>query len=379
MKKLTENFSIKLLSLGIAFILWIFITNLINPMVSGFVNVPITLENEDYILEQNKTYVVKDSRVVKINYLVKSNEQTRVRQSDFKVTVDLKDLDVTTNLPVHVTALNDIDNFISNYSAEPDHLHVELDDVSRNEYVVGYEIKGDAGAGHSVGNVILSPSVVYITGSNAAIDSIGNISIEIPLTDQEEIFSGVAKVRVYDKGGNALSTAGLALSAEEISYTVVLNSRANIVLNAVVEGNVKPGYTYAGAQVVPSNIMINGPKSAVQNMYMQDLPTINIDELDENTEYTFKTSEILPKGITSSTDIIKVIITINESPMPSPMRDGGFGPRRENENIGESGSNVISMPTTTAQSEEYESVEGEIVESSNVIDITESAAGSGTE
>ena len=37
------------------------------------------------------------------------------------------------------------------------------------------------------------------------------------------------------------------------------------------------------------------------------------------------------------------------------------------------------MPTTTAQREEYESVEGEIVESSNVIDITESAVGSGTE
>ena len=112
MKKLTENFSIKLLSFGIALILWMFINNVINPVVSGFVSVPISIENENYILDQNKTYVIVDSRVVKVTYVVKSNAQTLIRQNDFKVYVDLKDLETTNRLPIHVQTLNDVESYV---------------------------------------------------------------------------------------------------------------------------------------------------------------------------------------------------------------------------------------------------------------------------
>ena len=353
MKWLTENFSIKILSLGVALIIWIFISNVTNPMVSGFVSVPVTFENENYILEQNKTYAVVDSRVVKVTYLVKSNAQTHVRQSDFKVTVDLKDLETTNKLPVRVTPLNNIDNDISNILPDPQYLHVELQNISRNEFPVEYEIKGDAGPGHSVGSVILSPNVVYISGSNVAVENIGKASIEIPLSNNEEAFSGIAKVKVYDKNGAVLSNDGLALSAEDINYFVVINTRANVTLNAVVEGNVKPGFVYAGVQVVPSNIMISGPRSAVQNQYVIDLPTINIEGLESNTEYTYKVSDILPKGITANVDTIKVNVTINPNPFP--------GPHLEIRSPGETSAKVISMPTT-APNDETESIEEEVEE-----------------
>lgn len=339
MKRLTENIHIKLLSLGLAFILWIFITNSINPMVSGFVNVPVTIENEDYILEQNKTYTVIDSRIIKVTYKVQSNAQTNVRQSDFKVFVDLKDLETTNSLPIHVTPLNDVDTFISNILPEPQVLHVELDNVARSEFAVQYNIRGDVGAGHSVGNVILSPSVVYVSGSKAAVDSIDRISIEIPLSDREETFSGVAKVRLFDGNGVPIPNGGFMLSAEDINYSVVVNSRASINLNAIVEGSVKPGFMYSGVQVSPSSVMISGPKSVVQNMYVQDVK-VNIEDLDQNTEYTVKMTDVLPKGITCSVDTVKVNVMVNINP------DMAYGHQSD---IGESSSNVINMPTTSAE------------------------------
>ena len=191
MQKLTENLSLKLLSLGIAFIIWTFITNTINPMVSGFVSVPVSIENESYILNQNKTYVVIDSRIIKVTYMVKSDSQTMIRQNDFKVYVDLKDLESTNSLPIHVTVSSDKEDYISNVLPEPQFLHVEIDDVSRNEFEVQYDLRGDVGLEHSVGSVILSPNVVYVSGSDVSVDNVDRVSIEIPLNDKEEMFSGV--------------------------------------------------------------------------------------------------------------------------------------------------------------------------------------------
>ena len=53
----------KLLSLAIAAMLWALIMNIINPLVNGFVNIPITVENESYALEQDKTYTILDSKL----------------------------------------------------------------------------------------------------------------------------------------------------------------------------------------------------------------------------------------------------------------------------------------------------------------------------
>lgn len=330
MKKTVENLPIIMLSLMIAIAVWFFVMSLINPWINGFVNVHVSMENEDYILNQNKTYVVLDPRIVKVNYMVKNNEQAIVRQSDFNVYVDLKDLDSTNNLPIHAVPINSLAN-ITNIEVEPSTLHVEIDDVARHDFAIKYEIKGDAHEGHSVGNVILSPNVVYISGSNVLIENIDHVSIEIPIVNREESFSGIAKVKIIDKAGKLMPNEGLALSAQDVNYTVVVNSRANVSVNALVEGNVKTGYTYAGVQVTPNTIIVNGPRSILQNYYNVELPVINIDGFDHNVEIDFATKDVLPPGITSSVESIKVNITINSNVLNRTKNDFiEVGPHIEN-------------------------------------------------
>lgn len=313
MKSLKNNLSIKLISLIISVALWTVIMNIINPLVNGFVNLPIEIENENYAIEQDKAYTIMDSRIVRVSYKVNSNMQTNIRQSDFRVYIDLNDLAYTENLPVHYEVLNNVDFNISNIQVEPSTLHVVLDDVARNEFRIGYDVKGNIGQGHSIGSVILSPNIVYVAGSNAVIDNIDHIAIDIPIKNNEETFSGVEKIKVYAKDGTIIPSTGLSFSSEDIGYSVVVYSRANVSLNAVVDGNVQNGYSYAGAQVYPSNIMIDGPRSVIQNIYTIDLPVINIDGLSSNQEYKYQIADILPIGLKSNTSEVTVKITINDN------------------------------------------------------------------
>ena len=307
------DISMKLLSFAIAIALWIMIMNIINPLVNGFVTLPIEVENENYALEQDKTYTILDSRVIRVSYKVNSSMQTNIRQSDFRVYIDLNDLAYTENIPVQYELLNNVDINISNVQLEPSTLHVVLDDVSRNEYRVQYEIEGDIGQGHSIGSVILSPNIVYVAGSDVAISNIDHIGITIPVKDTEETFSGTAKIKVYAKDGDIMPNDGLTFSSSDIGYSVVVYSSVNVSLNAIVEGNVKNGYTYAGAQVYPSNIIIDGPRSVIQNIYTIDLPVINIDGLSSNQEFRYMISDVLPIGLKSNTTEVTVNVTVNDN------------------------------------------------------------------
>lgn len=319
MKSLSANLSMKLLSLAIAAMLWALIMNVINPLVNGFVNIPIKVENESYALEQDKTYTILDSKTVRVTYKVNSNMQTSIKQSDFKVYVDLNDLAYTEKLPVRYEVLNnEVDAMISNIRVEPSTVHVVLDDVSRNEFRIQYEVLGNISPGHSIGSVILSPNIVYVAGSNAMIGDIGRVSIDIPIKNNEETFSGVAKLKVFAKDGSIIPNEEFKFSSEEIGYSVVVYSRANVSLNAVVEGSVGNGYAYAGAHVYPSNIMIDGPRSVIQNIYTIDLPVINIEGLSGSKEYVYQISEILPIGITSNTNEVVVNVIVNDNVLNRP-------------------------------------------------------------
>lgn len=321
-----------MLSLIIAITIWFVVMNMINPWINGFVSIPVSVENEEYIYNQNKAYIIRDPKNVKVNYMVKNNEQAIVKQSDFNAYIDLKDLDSTNDLTVHIKALNGVDSYVSNVEPEPKTLRVEFDEVVRHDYTVRYEIKGNMIEGHSAGSVILSPNVVYISGSSAGISNIDHVVVEIPVTNREESFSGIATVRIIDKEGNRMSLEGLSLSAKEVNYTVVVNSRANISVNAIVEGNVKAGYTYAGVQVTPNMIIVNGPRSILQNYYNLELPVINIDGFDQNVELDFATKDVLPPGITSNVDNIKVNITINSNVLNRSKNDFiEVGPHMDNE------------------------------------------------
>ena len=350
MKNLRANLSMKIISLVIAGIMWVMIMNIINPLVNGFVNVQIKVENEAYALEQDKTYTIMDTKTARVNYKVNSNMQTNIKQSDFKVYIDLNDLAFTENIPVRYEVLNsEVDANISNIQVVPSTVHVVLDNVSRNEFRLRYEVKGNIGPGHSIGSVILSPNIVYAAGSNVIIDSIDYVSVDIPVKNNEETFSGFAKIKVYAKDGSIIPNDDLKFSSEDIGYSVVVYSRSNVSLNAVVEGNVANGYTYAGAQVYPSNIMIDGPRSVIQNIYTLDLPVINIDGLTGNQEYNYKISDILPIGLTSNTDEVTVNITVNDNILnrPNAIR-ADVGPHNDETNESE-----------TDESETVESSENE--------------------
>ena len=360
-KKLTTNLSIKLISILSAVIIWVVIMNIINPVVSGFVNLNVNVENENVVYEQNKTYFIPGSRSVKVTYKTKTNNQMNIKQSDFYAYIDLNDIsyvmDTTASeklLTVQVKISPELDNVISNVQAEPKEVRVAIDDVLRNEFKVRYNYVGNIGQGHSIGNIVLSPNVVYISGSDDALSIIDHVAIDIPISNNAETFSGVSKIKIYAADGTILPNEGVILSAEDIGYSIVVNSTVNVALNAVTDGHVADGYRLVETKVDPDYLLIEGPRAFVSNIYVFDLPTIDINGLTETKEYKFKTSDVLPLGVISKTSEITVTVVVDNNVINAPT-ESEVGPHVENDKNSEESADVIKASSKKEESETAES------------------------
>ena len=64
-EKLTRNIGLKILSIVLAAILWLVITNIDDPIkTKNFYNVPVEILNEDAIASLNQVYDIKEGETI---------------------------------------------------------------------------------------------------------------------------------------------------------------------------------------------------------------------------------------------------------------------------------------------------------------------------
>ncbi len=117
-ERLTNNLGLKILSILIAFFIWLLVVNVSNPEVSRSQEVTLEIENGSLLTDANKAYEL-NRRTVSVTYDIHTLDEYQIRASDFRAYVDLSELyDVTGSVVVKVEVLNN-SNLIRNVAAKP--------------------------------------------------------------------------------------------------------------------------------------------------------------------------------------------------------------------------------------------------------------------
>ena len=336
MKKLTANLPIKIISLLAAIVIWVSIMHIINPVVNGHVNVQLEVRNENYVKEQNKDYRILDSKDITINYKVKSDKQTSIKSSDFIAYIDLNSLNSSEGtLAVRYEATNDnADSYTSNIELSPKEVKVILVDNIQKNFKVQHNFTGQLKPGKTVGTINLVPDEVIVSGNSLKVSEIDHLSIDIDLSavNNDDSFLGAAKANIYSADGSRISNDGITITPEDIGYSMVINSTSNLKINAAVVGVPETGFVHADTIIEPANVVVEGPRSLLQNYFDVNLLPINIDGLSDTHEYKFKLSDYLKAGVKSAVDEVKVTVIIRSNVINQPV-DTDIGPHIESDNV----------------------------------------------
>ena len=310
----TNNLVLKISSLAVAFLVWIIVVNVSNPIVTRNISVPLNVVNANIITDAGKTYSLMGANSVTVSYEVRSRDQSRISASDFNASIDLGDMyDITGAVPIAVEVVNNKDLIIGAVASKPSIVRVSIEDLQRKEFTLTTKITGTPSDGFSVGEVKLDKTNVVVTGPVSVIGQISQIGVEIDVTGLDSDESGRAELKYFDANGNAfvISDSRVSKSFDNVGYSLVMLNGRTLALNFDVGGSAAQGYKFTGAESTTKSIQVRGQPEVLEGLDSITVPAsaLSVEGATGDVNLTVDIKNFLPANVTAVGDT-KVNVTL---------------------------------------------------------------------
>ena len=324
-KSLMNKFTLKILSLAIAVLIWLIVRNVQDPViVQTFYDIPVTLVNESYLSNNMKIPLLIDGDdTVKVRIKAEESVIKELKKEDIVAQADMTQIymDATPKMvPVEVTCKGIADD---NITVTPRNIQVDIENQTSVEKTIAVNT-GDTtpDKDYEVGSLQANPEKVTISGPESIINKIDKVVAKIDVTGMKE--SNVeldSELKIYDKNQDELSE-------KQLSYLNLAGVQDNkIKIQAQfwkVQKNVKIGSEYSGSpqygyevdsvSVVPETLSLVGTDEALQKLAVEGntltIPASYIDVSGKDSDFDVKVdiSELLPENMKLARDINSTVI-----------------------------------------------------------------------
>lgn len=299
---ISNNLGLKILSLFLAFIIWLVVLNVSNPLVNRRREVTLEIENSEVLTAARRAYEISGKNTVTVSFDVHTRDEYRIRLSDFRAYIDLSELyDVTGSVPVKVEVLNNSDIY-ENVTSRPGVVRVTTEDLQSKPFELQTSISGEAAAGYVLGEVRLSPDIVTVEGPMSQVGLISQVGVRIQAEKPSADFEGHASLVFYDANGNELEADDRVhtdVDETGVAYRVSVDKKKELPLEVQVTGNAAPGYRYTGAECSQTSVFVTGGDSGLASVNTIVIPSsvLDISGATEDRIVMVDIREYLPLGI----------------------------------------------------------------------------------
>lgn len=301
-ERLINNSGLKILSILLAFFVWLLVVNVSNPEVSRSQEVPLEIVNGEVLRDAGRTYEISGKSTVTVGYDVHTLDDYKIRSSDFRAYIDLSELyDVTGSVQVKVEVLNN-KQLIRNAAAKPDVMRVMTEELQVKKFVLTAKQVGTPADEYVVNEITLVPEQVTVEGPISQVGMISSAGAEINVESLSESAEGITTPVLYDANGNKLEdlSSQVSINTSEIRYQVSINKVKTVPLNFTVTGTVASGYRYTGVECSVRSVAVSGLKSTLASLNTISISgsELNVDGAVGDKIVNVDIRDYLPDGIT---------------------------------------------------------------------------------
>ena len=314
---LLKNIDIKLLSLFLAIILWLYIASGENPIIENFFDVSLATNNlrEDLVVKEfplNISVGIKGPK----NVINSISPHQIIGVVDFS---DINEAGIY-KLKVEVIApkRTEITRII------PSDVKVDLERVLTQIVEVEYSLIGIPEKEYSLADEPqLDPSKVKITGAQSILEKIKQIICTIDISGIKDDINKKIEVKALDANGDEVKGVKIEPNIVEASISLTRGYLEKILpVKPRIIGKPAPGYYISQILANPNEIRIFGNYSKISNI--DSLETIPIDVNGITKTLSVKVPPALEEGLNiveGETSLIEVTIQVKESIIQKTLKN----------------------------------------------------------
>lgn len=300
-EKRNKRWGLKLLSLLCAFLVWLGVVNVADPIVTNTVEVPVEIENAEVLEKNNLTYEIVGKKTTTVAYDVKTTNAHRIRPSDFRAYADMTELwSVTGAIPIKVEVLSHGEYLSGTPVSRMSTIKIETEPLQRKRFDLNVSYTGTLEDGYEAGEIKLSPSYLYVEGPESLIGQISSVGIEVSLDGLSIDAEGSAAPLFYDANGNRIDLdERIESSCESVSYSMPVLKVKNLTLDFEVSGEVAEGYRFTGVVCDVKSVPVIGLKSVLASLNTITIPgeSLGLDGARTDVVKTIDLNQYLPVGV----------------------------------------------------------------------------------
>lgn len=313
-EKENKRWGLKLISLLGAFLVWLAVVNVADPIMSDTVEVPIEIVNGSVLEEKGLTYEIIGKKTTTVSYEVNTTNAYRIRATDFRAYADLTELwSVTGSVPIKVEVLKNSDLIRSTPVSKTSTIKIETELLQTKRFDLNTKLIGEVEDGYKAESIIVAPNHVYVEGPESLIGQISSAGIEINVNDLSADTRGTEKIRYYDANGNKFELSDrITARYDTAEYSIQVLKVKTVALDYEVTGTVADRYRFTGVETDIKNVDVLGLKTVLAPLNTLTISgdVLNIEGADADVERTIDLTEYLPDGVTLANDEMKELTVI---------------------------------------------------------------------
>lgn len=310
-RRWTKNLGLKILSLGLAALIWFIIVNIDDPAITRTFRLSVEKRNEDVIASQGMVYEVLEGDAVTITVKGKRSIVEGLTTSDFSAYADLSKLSRWNAVPIKVelTKYLQESDTPSITLGSVDTLIVSLEDTETKQFKVSVVKKGTVEEGYCIGELKTKPNIIQVTGAKSQINKIDEVRVEIDVSNLTENFTTTGVPKVYDVDGKEINSSKMTFSSNEVKVIGKLLNTKTIPVDVEVSGNPLHGYRYIKTEYEPKSVTIAGDKDILNRVSKITIP-IDISGEYANIETEINLENYIPNGVVLEEESLSVMVNV---------------------------------------------------------------------
>ena len=299
LKKLTSNLGLKLISLVAAFVVWLVVVNVDDPVSTrSYSQIKVNIANENVILEQGKAYeILENSDIITVTVKAKRSILDSLSSSDFQAVADMKEANIELGLvPIEVTSTRSA-NKIEEITTRTKNLKVSIEDYTSKQFPVTADIIGNTMDGYAVDQVNITPNVIKISGPVSSLAKIARVVVRVDVDGMASDMNISAKPTLLDANDKEINLTGLVINNEELGVNVTMTKTKMVPINIRTTGSPENGWNVVSMECNPKEIYVKGNQKILDAFDKIDIPAYDLNGRTESIQERVDLTKFLPDGV----------------------------------------------------------------------------------
>lgn len=267
-----------LLSLG----LWIYVTNIENPIKSYELSrVPVEIKNADSLKDAGLALVPNQQFYVNLKIEGSSQDLFSVDKSDFTISVDLNEFVLKNGENKIAVNIENAPSTVKIKNSNGLTITINTEAYSTKEVPVKSKINVISKSSYYVATPVFSPETIIVSGPESLVNKVTKVVAEGQ--ESNAVKTIVKDYIVIPVDENDKEVTGLQLSQKWAEATIEINEGKTVPIKINTTGALASGLRLKSISSAITEIGITGPESILNSISEIGTETINLSEIKDST------------------------------------------------------------------------------------------------